>query len=517
MAAAPPDSRPILVSVTGSSRLLLRDALLDGPQGTAVHDVLIEGDRIVAITIPGEDPRAEAVLELDGALVTAGFVDAHVHLVQTGMQLGGLDLTGCVTRAEMLDRVAAHVLTVPRGRTVLGSGWDETLWPDPTLPTAEELERAAPGRALLLSRIDGHSALASPGLLALVPQAADEEGCSPDGRLERAAKQVVTTALAGLVGSEERLDAARVAARRMAELGIVAFHEAAAPHIGPDYELALVQQAAAEVGLVATCYWGAHLAFEALDRLPVLGLAGDLNADGAIGSRTAALRTAYADAPGHLGHAFLDAEEIADHIVGCTERGVQAGFHCIGEAALDAIGAGFALAEERLGAAALRAARHRLEHVQMASPQVIDVLARCGVVASVQPMFDALWGGPEAMYAERLGERWSQVNRFADLAAAGVPLAFGSDAPVTPLGPWEAVLAAADHRTPGQSLTVRQAVEAHTRGGWRAARVDDAGTVSVGRRACVAVWDTERLPEVGARPPTARMTIVDGQVVHRTD
>ena len=97
-------------------------------------------------------------------------------------------------------------------------------------------------------------------------------------------------------------------------------------------------------------------------------------------------------------------------------------------------------------------------------------LAELGVVASVQPVFDAWWGGPSGMYVDRLGaDRARAMNPFAALHAAGVPLAFGSDAPVTPLGPWAAVRAAVAHRTAGSGVPQEVALAAHTIGGHRAA------------------------------------------------
>jgi predicted amidohydrolase YtcJ len=94
----------------------------------------------------------------------------------------------------------------------------------------------------------------------------------------------------------------------------------------------------------------------------------------------------------------------------------------------------------------------------------------------MQPMFDGLWGGPGGMYEQRLGaERAAGMNRFADLVSAGVLVAFGSDAPVTDLGPWAAVRAAVHPTNPGQALSTRAAFGAHTRSGWRAVGRPDAG------------------------------------------
>ena len=153
--------------------------------------------------------------------------------------------------------------------------------------------------------------MVSPALAALVPGLEPLDGWTPDGRVERDAHHAVRAVLEGLIGPDERLDAARAACRAIAAQGIVAFHENAAPHIGPEHEIELVRQAAAEAGLRATVYWGELMAVETARRLGVAGLAGDLVADGAFGSRTAALSAPYADRPDTCGHAYVSAEQVA--------------------------------------------------------------------------------------------------------------------------------------------------------------------------------------------------------------
>ena len=161
------------------------------------------------------------------------------------------------------------------------------------------------------------------------------------------------------------------------------------------------------------------------------------------------------------------------------------------------------------------------------------------MTASVQPAFETRWGGTGGLYAARLGaERTRASNPLAALAAAGVPLAFGSDAPVTPLDPWGGVRGAVRHSTPQSRLSARAAFAAHTRGGWRAARVDGAGELAPGAPATFAVWQLEGelvvqapddrvaawstdpragvagLPDLDAPDPVCLRTVVDGAEVY---
>ncbi|TDW91993.1 amidohydrolase [Kribbella sp. VKM Ac-2566] len=481
---------------------------------------------------------ADEVIDLDGKLVTPAFVDAHVHTAGAGAMLTGLDLAGSTSLTDALDRLAAFAANLPEDAVIDSAGWDETAWPEGRPPTTEELDRAAGGRRVYLSRIDGHSGVISS---ALVPVAKNQEGYDETGRVERSANHAVRDAIGDLIGPDQRRQDIEAALKAMAAKGIGAFHEMAAPHIGPLWELPIVRATAEQLGLAATLYWGEPGAFEHLGTYGLAGLAGDLNADGALGSRTAALREPYTDRADHRGHAYLTAEQIAEHVIACTERNVQAGFHCIGDQALDNIARGFELAAEKVGVQALVAARHRLEHVEMVDEATIATLARCGVVASVQPMFDGLWGGPDGMYAERVGDRWQGMNPFGSLARAGVVLAFGSDAPVTELGGWEAVRAAAFHHEQSERITVRAAFQAHTRGGWRAAGIDDAGVLAPSTAATYAIWHSDAdlvvqtpdtrvaawstdpragvpvLPDLSQGTPTCLRTVVGGRVVYEAE
>ena len=464
------------------------------------------------------DAAAE-VLELDGALVTPAFVDAHVHTTAAGLLAAGADLTGCGSLAECLDLIARRA----RPGTVLwGHGWDETGWPERRPPSRAELDRAAAGAPVYLSRIDAHSAVVSSGLVELVPEVIGAPGWAVEGPLTQQAHHHARRTARESITPGQRREAQQAFLADAAARGVAIVHECAGPDVSGIDDLA--DLLAADHGVEVVGYWGQPVttpeqARELLDATGAHGLAGDLFCDGALGSRTAALRAPYADDPDTCGVSYLDAEQIAAHVLACTTVGTQAGFHVIGDAALDAVVAGFARAERSVGAAALRQCRHRLEHLEMVDPDQIRLLADWGVVASVQPAFDAAWGGPDGMYALRLGaDRAAGMNPYAQFAAAGVALAFGSDAPVTPVDPWGAVRAAAVHRSPGSGINAVEALAAHTYGGHRAAATTDplAGTLFPGAPASYAIWHApadSRAAFPGAAAPPCLRTVHRGRVL----
>ncbi|MFH0516862.1 amidohydrolase [Streptomyces sp. M41] len=472
--------------------VLLRRGEVHSPADPFATAMVVERGQVAWV---GSEGAADAfadgvdeVVDLDGALVTPAFTDAHVHTTATGLALTGLDLSGVPSLEAALALVRAFAAARPHDRVLLGHGWDASRWPGGRPPTRAELDEATGARPLYLSRIDVHSAVVTTALLDLTPGVD-----ATDGPLVADAHHAVRATALAAITPAQRAEAQRAALARAASLGIGTVHECAGPDISSEDDFTgLLRLAALEPGPRVVGYWAEQDVRKARE-LGAIGAAGDLFVDGALGSHTACLHQPYADA-GHTGAAYLDTAAVAAHVVACTEAGLQAGFHAIGDAAVTAVVDGVRAAAEKVGLARVRAARHRVEHAEMLTPDTVAAFAELGLTASVQPAFDALWGGEDGMYAQRLGaERARTLNPFAALLRAGVPLAFGSDSPVTPLDPWGTVRAAAFHHTPEHQVSVRAAFTAHTRGGWRAIGRDDAGVLVPGAPADYAVWRTEEL------------------------
>ncbi|MEU8046500.1 amidohydrolase family protein [Micromonospora echinofusca] len=489
---------------------LYRGGTLHCPADPSATALLVSDGRISWLGVDADAPSADRVVDLDGALVTPAFVDAHVHATDTGLALSGLDLSGVRSAAELLDAVAGFAAGLPSDAVVLGHGWDESSWPVPELPDAAMVGRAAGGRRVYLSQASIHSALVSAALLAACPQVVSAVGYDASGWLRRDAHHVVRAAAFASVTRAQRVAAQRAALGHAASLGVAAVHECGGPEISGEEDftglLALSGDGVAEV----YGYWGELGGAARARELGAVGAGGDLFADGALGSRTAHVSRDYLDGDGGCGHGYLSAEQVREHLLDCAAHGVQGGFHAIGDAAIATVLEGFAGAAQRLGTDRVRAARHRIEHAEIMNKRLIAGFVEYGIVASMQPAFDRLWGGAGRMYESRLGlERSLESNPMGAMHAVGVALAFGSDSPVTPLDPWGSVRAAVWHHSPAQRMGVRAAFAAHTRGGWRAVRLDNEGVLALGAPATFAVWSTpagvERgLPVLLAADPEAR-------------
>jgi predicted amidohydrolase YtcJ len=485
------------------------------PDATAM---LVRDGVIRWLGASAEAPEADQVIDVDDALITPAFVDAHVHATDTGLAQTGLDLSSARSAGQLLDAVAAFA---SRGNgIVLGHGFDESTWgSEQTPPTSAELDRAAGGRSVYLSQASIHSALVTSDLLAL---ASGTAGFDSSGWVREGAHHVVRGEAFGRITAAQRDDAQVAALRIAASLGIAALHECGGPGTSSEDDFSALLARSGKGVPEVYGLWGELMSAAKARELGAVAAGGDLYADGALGSRTAHVRESYLDGDKGCGTSFVTAEQVTAHLLDCHQHKMQGGFHAIGDAAIATIVEGFAGAAAKVGVEALRAARHRVEHAEIIDKQLIKGFVDYGIFASMQPAFDRLWGGNHQMYAQRLGvERSLASNPMGQMHATGIALAFGSDSPVTPLDPWGSVRAAMWHFNPVQRMNAKAAFAAHTRGGWRSIHRDGEGVLEPGAPATYAVWHTPSgrtgtLPtlEPGSDLPVCQRTVLRGVTIY---
>jgi predicted amidohydrolase YtcJ len=470
------------------------------------------------------------VVDLQGGMLLPGFIDAHVHPVEGGLERRQCDLSAGHTREYYLDRIAEYARTHPDVEWILGGGWHAAAFPDGN-PLAEDLDRVVPDRPAFLSNRDHHGAwvntvaLERAGLTRDVPDPADgriarDPDGNPTGMLHEGARLLVLN-LAPRPTKEDEREALLEGQRYLHSFGVTGWQDAIVGDYGNHTDTGDVYLAAARNGeltgtVVAALWWDRHAGLAQLDRLRARRaelqhdrfVAGSVKImqDGIPENQTAAMLDPYL-APGctcgtDRGIAFFDTEELRAAVRLLDADGFQVHVHAIGDRAVrDALDAFEAVPNRRRPFAP----RHHIAHIQIVHPDDVPRFAALGVTANMQ----TLWATFEPQMVDLnlpiLGdERAGWQYPFGDLHRTGAPLCAGSDWPVTTPDPWAALHVAVNRLLPAddpdfnprpfypaQAIDLATALSAYTAGSARINGRDDAGRIAVGAAADLVVVDRD--------------------------
>ena len=514
------------------------------PARPLVQALAVRGGRIIfagsaseAAMLRGPSTR---VMDFEGRTVVPGFVDAHAHLAGLGSALRQVDLTGTRSFDEVIARVTARARELRPGEWISGRGWNQNDWADTRFPTHEALTRAVPDHPVVLRRVDGHALLANARAMELAhitAQTRDPAG----GRILRGARNAATgvfvDAAQTLIDSvtpnpstEELRTQVLAAITEANRWGLTGLHDA-----GEDIATINVFEELARAGRFnlrnyvmisgdsaeLAHYFGRGPQSALYDgRLWIRSI--KLYADGALGSRGAALLEDYSDEPGNRGLVLTAPERIERIAEEALRRGFQVGTHAIGDrgnrTTLDAY-------EQALRAVPRANHRFRVEHAQILHRQDIPRFAQLGVIASMQASHQTS-DAPMAM--NRLG--WTRVQggyAWHSLLASGAIVANGTDAPVEPINPLIGFHAAVTRQDengwpaggwfPAERMTREEALRSMTIWPAYAGFMEDvSGSLTPGKYADFVVLDQDIMSVAPERIMDTHVlvTVLGGSVVY---
>ena len=535
---------------TATGRLFYNGHFYTGP-GYAASVLWAQGGRIRALggpellaAAPPELPRTD----LGGGWALPGFNDSHLHLLDVGRGLASVDLFGASGPADIAARCAAFVRAhaVPPGQAVYGNGWNQDLFAGPhTLPTRADLDAAVPDHPLLLDRVCGHimlcntAALRAAGITSQTPDPPGGgidrgPGGEPNGLLRDNAAALVRPLLPAetpaACAGRWRAALAHAAAHGLTSVQtcdvrsrdwptvLAALEELDAQDALP---LRLTLQCAMDTPEDLQALWDAGYRPGAHGKRWKIGPL-KLFLDGSLGARTAWLRGGYADAPGAHGLCCLPMAEALALARKADAAGMQVVAHAIGDGAmeemLDIIET---LNAPRGGANPLR---HGVVHCQVTAPGQWDRLAALGAGALVQPIF---LDYDHTIVTARCGAALAGTSyAFGDAVRRGLPVSYGTDAPVESLDPLRNLYAAVTRRPlsggapwqPQQAVTRAQALFCYTQGSaWQEFAEAEKGRLAPGFLADFTVLDRDyfTVPEADIPRLRVQATVTGGQVVYR--
>ncbi|WP_235493388.1 amidohydrolase [Leifsonia sp. Leaf336] len=514
------------------------------------ESIVVEDGRIAYVgdTVTAEALPIDETVELDGAVVLPGIVDAHTHLVSLGESLTQVDLQSAANVEEIQARLAEAAASTPGGGRLIGRSWLFSAL-DGRAPHRDMIDAVVSDRPVYLHANDVHSAWVNSA--ALVELGIDDETPDPlGGRIERdatgtatgwlvenAALGLMLERLDALVSDAEREGALRAAFDTYLEAGVTAAVDMALRESELRALIAVQADGDGRLPMRVAAHWvvnrtgttegdlaGVDRAIELAAQHPgpwlrVTGI--KLFVDGVIDSCTAAMRSPFAD--GSQPDALWDLPSLSAVVTAADAAGLQVAMHAIGDAAsalaLDALEAAVAANGPRADR------RHRIEHLETVDAATPARLARLGVIASVQPVHSdpAIQQNWRAMLGD---DRVERGYPWGELADAGATIALGTDAPTAPYGPFANLYIAATRRStsdprlpanvPANAMAVADAVRRATRDAAYASRWDgELGVLRTGAAADFVVIDADPFrdgPEalLGA---AARLTVMGGEVV----
>jgi predicted amidohydrolase YtcJ len=508
--------------------------------------VVVRDGRIAYVGAAAQAPAADGleVVDLKGSALFPGFTDGHAHLDGIGWREMTLNLEGSASVAEAMARLSAWAQAHPDG-SIIGRGWIETRWPEARFLTAADLDAAAPGRVVLLERADGHAAVGSSAALAAAGIDADTAAPSGGEILKgadgRPTGMLVDAAMALFAPLQPQADPAatreayRAGYRVEAAYGWTGVHFMSAPW----KDMPLLERMA-EAGEAPLRVYNAVTPDGAAELIAsgprsvadgrIITRAIKYYADGALGSRGAALFQPYADRPDTTGLMQITGKEIVPLYEAALKGGIQIATHAIGDRGNASVAEWYAEAMREVPRSEWGNAdpRWRIEHAQILRPSDYHWFVDLPIIASMQPSHAI---GDLHFAAARLGDaRLDGAYAWHSPVDLGVIVVGGSDAPVERGAPLIEFYAAVARRDldgfqgpdwrPNEAVDRATALKMFTL--WPAYasfREAELGTLEVGKRADLTAFSVDLMTAPFADIPKghATLTVVDGEVVYRAD
>jgi predicted amidohydrolase YtcJ len=512
--------------------------------------IAVKGDRI---TFVGSNEDAEKlkgdktrVIDLHGHTVVPGLTDSHVHIFGIGEREMNLNLEGTNTLQDFLVKVKARVAQTPRGKWITGRGWIETFWKPPHFPTRQDLDKIAPESPVLLTRADGHAAIANSAALKIAridkntPNPfggeilKDKKTGEPTGMLLDNAQDLVEKNIPKPTQAESEQALLRGIDREIG-LGWCEIQNAGSHKQDIELIKKVFADGKAKIRFINAAYGPSEDAQRFLNEGPTIHAFNrhftqrtiKVIFDGALGSRGAALLKPYDDAPDTSGFLTQKPEELQPMFEEALRSGIQVETHAIGDRAnrmiLDLYEAAFKAVppNERK----IREPRWRVEHAQIVDPADIPRFAKLGVIPSMQPShaISDLFFAPARLGMDRLAGAYA----WQTFLKSGCIIPGGSDAPVERGDPMIEFYAAVARKSikgesgqgwhPEQAVSREQALKMFTIWpAYAAFEENDKGSIEPGKLADFTVLsqDIMKIPEPEILKTRSEMTVVSGEILY---
>jgi predicted amidohydrolase YtcJ len=495
--------------------------------------VAVKGNKIVKVgtneeisQLVGKDTK---VIRLNGKTVVPGFIDTHIHVADFGRLLTWIDLSNASSITEVQNLLGKRVQMSPKGKWLLGRGWDQTLFAEKRLLTRFDLDVVSPNNPVIFYHQSGQvcvvnsKALESAGVtqVTTVPAGGALDRDAETGELTGVLRNTATNLIWNVIpehSEEELVEAAGLACAKILEAGVTSVHWMVLSPI----ELSIMRKLLSRNRLPLRVYVVVPL--NLLDNIAdfrstvdsVLTVGGAvISADGYLAAKTAALFQPYTDDSAANGKLLYTQEEMKIAATEILKRGLQLVIHAMGDKAVDSA---LTTIEQVSKETPRKDARNRIEQAAVLNEELINRLKKLGVIVSVQPRVAAsefsVWSAVDHLGVERA--RW--LYPLKTLLKSGIAVIGGSDCPMEPLSPLMGIQTAVTREVfPEERVTVDEALRMYTvNAAYSSSEENIKGSVETGKLADLTVLshDPRKAPPSKIDNIKVELTLVGGRIVY---
>lgn len=507
-------SRPTLV-ITNANILTLN------PRQPLAQAIAVKDGRICALgCLDDVKPfiTGSQLVDARGATVVPGFIDTHAHFLLSGLTRLALDLSGVSTISGVLECLSQEAANTPQDWVIFASQFAPELVHENRFPTPSEMDLACCNRPVYIMERTGHWAAVNNAALRLAGVSENEPGCQVDSQCcfngvitGKANSQVDDALWPVFVKRVDLKQAVHCAAKMAVKGGITTLH---ALDDLQDVTTLLEMEDQLPVRLIPYTQTKDVQAVLKLGLKQIGGCAGMI-LDGDFGPHTAALLEPYQDRPDTQGVLYWSDAELESFVFEAHCAGLQIALHCVGSGAIEQLMNAY---EKALQALPRPDHRHRIEHFELPAAHQFKRAKRLGLHLAVQPAFNYYWPHDSEEYPRVIGNvRALQVDPLCRLLKSDLPVALGSDSPVTPLCPLLGIHSAVNHSNPVERISAEQALYLSTTAGAQFAfEENEKGSLEIGKLGDFVLLAQNPLQVAAEKIKDIEVlkTIVGGEIVY---
>jgi len=458
--------------------------------------LVVRNDSILDVGY-GEDYKkyagqAGAILDAKGGTVLPGFIDSHFHVVQAAINSTSVDLSRAKSFDDIGDLISEAAKKIGEDSVIRGIRLDGQNLKETRLPDRNVLDKFCKDFPVFLNTVEyQQSVLNTYALLYFkIPFTLQgiefDENQVPTGIITHSANVFLRENILHSIPNSRRLEAVKSFSKALIEKGITTVNAMEGGRLYSDKDAEFMYEYADQFPFDSALFYQT-MDIQKVKAMNLRRIGGCFYIDGTFGARTSALSFDYHDSPGNRGGLNFTQEELNDFVLDCYINKMQLALYTIGDRAIEQALNAHEYALDRTGNAGLR---HRLEHVELPTAAHIRRAKELGLVFSMSPTYEYIWGGPGKLYWERLGGKYQLTNPFHEIMSEGVVVCGGSDCDVTPADPLLGIYAAVNHPVEMHRVDVYDAIKMFTcNGAYGIFEENRKGSLEQGKLADIAILD----------------------------